>query len=192
MACSEELIFEVYADDKIKYQSPPMDKWEDAKFISIDIKNANQITLVVKSNLENGICSYGNWADAKLLVSPDSDGDGVCDDFDICPGADDRIDNNEDGIPDDCEKVKEGGIIEMIAFPNPFTEFVEILLNKPDPLIQKAQLTVYDLYGRRVFQDSNVGYGEKYRIGKDWNLGVYFIHVKAGAFENKIKVVKGT
>ena len=70
-------------------------------------------------------------------------------------------------------------------------EVVEILLNKPDPLIQKAQLTVYDLYGRRVFQDSNVGYGEKYRIGKDWNLGVYFIHVKAGAFENKIKVVKG-
>ena len=192
VACASNLIFEVYVDDKIKYQSPSMEKWEDVKFISIDIKNATQLSLVVRSSVDNSICTFGNWADAKLLVSPDSDGDGVCDDFDICPGADDLKDENEDGIPDDCETVKEGGIIEMNAFPNPFTEHVEVLLIRPNPLIQKAQLTVYDLYGRMVFQDSNVGYWQKYRMGRDWKPGIYFIHVKAGAFENKIKIVKGS
>ncbi len=33
----------------------------------------------------------------------DEDGDGVCDADDICPGGDDNIDNNGDGIPDFCE-----------------------------------------------------------------------------------------
>lgn len=34
----------------------------------------------------------------------DADGDGVCDTFDICPGFDDNIDVNENGIPDGCEQ----------------------------------------------------------------------------------------
>ncbi len=32
----------------------------------------------------------------------DSDGDGVCDEDDICPGGDDLLDEDEDGIPDEC------------------------------------------------------------------------------------------
>jgi hypothetical protein len=35
--------------------------------------------------------------------SGDSDGDGVCDALDICPGGDDNIDTDGDGIPDDCD-----------------------------------------------------------------------------------------
>lgn len=34
---------------------------------------------------------------------PDSDGDGVCDDDDICPGFDDSADSDGDGIPDGCD-----------------------------------------------------------------------------------------
>jgi len=34
---------------------------------------------------------------------PDSDGDGVCDANDQCPGFNDNIDNNNNGIPDGCE-----------------------------------------------------------------------------------------
>ena len=190
-ACEEAgLIFEVYGDHEIKHQSHVMRKGEGARFICIDIENVNTLTLVVKSPTENGICNYGNWADAKLLRNKDTDGDGVCDDYDICPEADDRIDHNNDGIPDDCEKVNEGGKIEMVAFPNPFTEYVELLLEKPDPLIQKARITVFDIYGRLLYQDFNVAYGQKYRIGNDWNPGVYIVHVKAGRFENKIKIIK--
>ncbi|MEM9819458.1 MAG: polymorphic toxin-type HINT domain-containing protein [Bacteroidota bacterium] len=50
----------------------------------------------------------GTAFDIDLIVDPDNqemadcDGDGVCDLFDICPGGDDKVDLNEDGIPDDC------------------------------------------------------------------------------------------
>ena len=33
----------------------------------------------------------------------DDDNDGVCNENDICPGGDDMVDENENGIPDDCE-----------------------------------------------------------------------------------------
>ncbi|MCH8149545.1 MAG: right-handed parallel beta-helix repeat-containing protein, partial [Planctomycetes bacterium] len=36
-------------------------------------------------------------------VSPDADGDGVCDDCDVCPGADDHIDEDGNGVPDGCD-----------------------------------------------------------------------------------------
>lgn len=34
---------------------------------------------------------------------PDGDGDGICDDEDRCPGWDDAVDMNADGLPDACE-----------------------------------------------------------------------------------------
>lgn len=34
---------------------------------------------------------------------PDADGDGVCDASDICPGFDDNVDTDGDGIPDGCD-----------------------------------------------------------------------------------------
>jgi len=43
----------------------------------------------------------------------DSDGDGVPDDVDICPGGDDTIDENENGIPDACEDGCQDSIVEM-------------------------------------------------------------------------------
>ena len=44
----------------------------------------------------------GNSASATIVQS-DSDGDGVLDVDDQCPGFDDNIDNNNNGIPDGCE-----------------------------------------------------------------------------------------
>ncbi|MEM9821750.1 MAG: hypothetical protein AAF985_11790, partial [Bacteroidota bacterium] len=38
----------------------------------------------------------------------DSDGDGVCDEIDICPGGDDRLDYDGDGIPNFCDICGEG------------------------------------------------------------------------------------
>ena len=44
---------------------------------------------------------------AKLVVSYrmtcDSDGDGICDDVDICAGFDDNLDADGDGVPDGCD-----------------------------------------------------------------------------------------
>jgi len=37
----------------------------------------------------------------------DSDGDGVCNDMDICPGGNDLIDSNGNGIPDFCDECKD-------------------------------------------------------------------------------------
>ncbi len=182
--------FEIYCDDVLKYQSPIMNRGEGAKFLSIDIKNVNKLTLKVTSPFDDNSCDHANWAAAKLIQNYDSDGDGVCDDYDLCPGADDKKDDNNDGIPDDCEKVKEGGTIEMIAAPNPFRDYVEILLKKPDPLIQKASLIVYDLNGRLLYQNFNVAYDHKYRFGANWHAGIYIIKAKAGSFENEIKIIK--
>lgn len=38
-----------------------------------------------------------------VMYSFDSDGDGVLDTDDICPGGDDNVDTDGDGIPDDCD-----------------------------------------------------------------------------------------
>lgn len=51
----------------------------------------------------------------------DRDNDGVCDLDDICPDGDDRIDENENGIPDACESC---GPQQSVALrPNPLTNF---------------------------------------------------------------------
>jgi len=41
-----------------------------------------------------------------ICACTDTDGDGVCDDVDICPGSDDSLDADMDGIPDDCDVVE--------------------------------------------------------------------------------------
>ncbi len=55
---------------------------------------------------DNDVCTINDiWQSdctcAGLYV--DSDGDGVCDNMDICPGGDDNIDTDGDGIPDYCD-----------------------------------------------------------------------------------------
>ncbi|MFT7452689.1 MAG: hypothetical protein ACI9VN_003424, partial [Patescibacteria group bacterium] len=41
--------------------------------------------------------------DPCAALGGDTDGDGVCDDSDICPGFDDNADLDGDGIPDGCD-----------------------------------------------------------------------------------------
>lgn len=52
------------------------------------------------------VCTTGDVLDANCNCSgtvQDSDGDGVCDGEDICPGGDDNIDSDGDGVPDFCD-----------------------------------------------------------------------------------------
>lgn len=53
--------------------------------------------------------AYKAFEDAVLAITtlpgncPDEDGDGVCDADDVCPGFDDTVDSDGDGIPDGCD-----------------------------------------------------------------------------------------
>ena len=65
-------------------------------------------------------CTQGEIYDANCGcsggVNQDSDADGVCDADDMCPGSDDTIDINNNGIPDGCDGC-DNYITEM-NFPN--------------------------------------------------------------------------
>ncbi|DAC23829.1 MAG TPA: YHYH protein [Candidatus Thalassarchaeaceae archaeon] len=67
----------------------------------------------------NGVIQNVDWHLIALLdgdqvaiefddAIPDTDGDGVNDQQDICPGHDDHIDADEDGIPDGCDDDDDG------------------------------------------------------------------------------------
>ena len=52
---------------------------------------------------DNDACTANDQIDANCLCVGqfmDSDGDGVCDSDDVCPGGDDGIDTDGDGVPD--------------------------------------------------------------------------------------------
>ena len=49
------------------------------------------------------VCLSGECLPTALADCPDSDGDGICDDFDACPNGDDNSDLDADGNPDDCD-----------------------------------------------------------------------------------------
>jgi uncharacterized protein (TIGR03382 family) len=51
-----------------------------------------------------GISSVAQATDPCNQCCNDYDHDGVCHDHDICPGGDDRVDTDDDGIPDHCDE----------------------------------------------------------------------------------------
>ncbi|MEM9921068.1 MAG: NPCBM/NEW2 domain-containing protein [Bacteroidota bacterium] len=182
--------FEVYVDEALAFRSPIMQKGEGPRFVSIDLEGAEMLKLVVTSPNDGPECDHADWAEAKLLRYPDEDNDGVCDENDLCPGGDDRIDENGNGLPDYCERAIDQYKIAVQVRPNPFRNHLEIILEKPDPLIQKARLFVYDLNGRLMQQDFNVNYDVPHRMGANWQPGAYIVYVKAGRFSNRVKVIK--
>lgn len=72
-----------------------------------------EISLQVTSNCEgSGECPDGIWFmntqtnECECIPAspfPDSDGDGVCDELDICNDGDDNADADGDGVPDACD-----------------------------------------------------------------------------------------
>ena len=64
-------------------------------------------SLVGKSCNDGNLCTEGDVYDANCEcygTYNDSDTDGICDAYDICPGFDDNLDSDEDGIPDGCDE----------------------------------------------------------------------------------------
>ena len=51
----------------------------------------------------DGIDNGNAGTNTVIIAAEDSDGDGVLDDEDLCPGYDDYLDSNNNGLPDGCE-----------------------------------------------------------------------------------------
>ncbi len=64
---------------------------------TIFLNRSSNFTLTPIFQAMSGVC------DPNSPDFEDDDNDGVCNDDDLCPGFDDNIDVNNNGIPDDCE-----------------------------------------------------------------------------------------
>ena len=77
-----------------------------------------------------GTLIFQNFLFGQCVVGdPDSDGDGVCDAADICPGFDDDMDIDNDGIVyclDTCVDVNENGICDHLNDPDTITNNLKI------------------------------------------------------------------
>ena len=98
----------VGTDAGVFYKDASMDDWEEygrlphTYVTDIEIQHSSKLIRIgthgrsmFEAPMPDNVCLTDN--------PPDSDGDGGCDAYDICPDGDDNLDLNLDGIPDDCE-----------------------------------------------------------------------------------------
>ncbi|QGJ69643.1 Hypothetical protein PBC10988_13250 [Planctomycetales bacterium 10988] len=67
--------FQVVVDRQLKYQSPIIRTGDRPVPISIDIKKARQLTLLVRYAERGDAADYANWLDARLIRSDAAEGD---------------------------------------------------------------------------------------------------------------------
>lgn len=98
----------------------------------------------------------------------DTDGDGACDDNDICPGFDDFADQDSDGIPDGCDNnptVPDGVLVDASCLD-------------PDPIL--FTLSGTDGTGRNVYSTAFAnGLEVRYNLGQ----GRWEVRASSGAMD---------
>ena len=62
------VIFKIFKDDVLTYQSPTMFPSTATIDVQVDITNATQLRLVVEEVEDNTFCDHADWADAKLFT----------------------------------------------------------------------------------------------------------------------------
>ena len=81
----------------------------------------------------------------------DSDGDGVPDNVDICPGGDDTADNDGDGIPDFCDDDDDNdGVLDSVECPTSFVNITPSTLGlsgAPFSNIDISNIDISDTFG---------------------------------------------
>ena len=180
---SASVVFRVILDNKSIYESELMRKGDEGKFIALDISGGNEIKLQVLDGNGSNQCDHADWADARFHNKLDSDFDGICDDYDACPGVDDNIDVNQDGIPDGCENVVIGGDLDIEVFPNPFMSDFQFTIQPIDDLTLRSSVFIYDVSGQLVYENYNVVFGETVNVSLSVGEGTYFLVAKSGAFK---------
>ena len=71
--------------------------------VNIPAGTPSRIFTVIYQICENGDVNNCESAQIRINVDADSDGDGVLDSADVCNNFDDNLDNDSDGIPDNCD-----------------------------------------------------------------------------------------
>lgn len=120
----------------------------------------------------------------------DDDGDGVANVWDQCHGYDDKIDVNNNGVPDACEALTgieqiEG--LDLMLSPNPSSDHVVLKYEKETPL----ELIIYNVSGKLKYYDGAVSPGQVIDI-QQLPKGVYLFQFidKENGFKTVEKVVK--
>lgn len=103
------------------YVDPAIEKeFARMKFIERHTAGARRTLWIVGGLLFFvAIFFIGAYVIRNVLPEPDSDGDGVPDSVDACPGHDDRIDKDLDKIPDDCDDAVPPINFDDITFAEP-------------------------------------------------------------------------
>ncbi len=177
------VVFKVLLDNRQVYESNVMKKGDKGIYIQIETKGVNEIKLQVHDANDSNACDHADWADARFHRKLDSDNDGVCDEFDLCPGADDRTDLNSDGIPDGCETIILGGDLDIDVYPNPFVDDFTFEIQEIENLVLRASAFIYDINGQLVYENHSIRFGERQNVSLSIGEGTYFLYVKAGAFK---------
>ena len=71
--------------------------------VNIPVGTPSRIFTVIYQICEKGNVNNCDSAQITINVDADSDGDEVLDSLDVCNNFDDRLDNDADGIPDNCD-----------------------------------------------------------------------------------------
>jgi PKD repeat protein len=93
----------------------------------------------------------------------DSDNDGVCDDFDSCPGGDDTVDTDGDGTPDFCDLCND--LVDTDG--DGVSDCVDQELNSPCPNSVNANGVSLDSDGDGICDDNDICNGSDDRIDSD-------------------------
>lgn len=119
--------------------------------------------------------------------SVDTDEDDVPDGCDICEGFDDAVDTDNDGIPDGCDtsnvSVDPSSLTRVLLSPNPVEDILNI--NWSSANLQNLSVRIYDINGRLLCYKESIEDQSTYISFKDWNKGIYFVHI----FDNNKRIV---
>ena len=98
-----------------------------------------------------------------ISICLDSDNDGVCDDFDNCPGGDDTVDTDGDGTPDFCDSCND--LIDTDG--DGVSDCVDQEINSPCPINVDANGVSIDSDGDGICDDDDVCNGSDDNLDAD-------------------------
>ena len=118
----------------------------------------------------------------------DSDGDGVCDSIDQCPGLDDTLDLDGNGIPDGCDSV--ASLLSDPSFEQGGVGWAKLtnggrslITSDAHTGVTSVQMLVSFQYPREVFQEHAVTEGVRY------DAGVSVKHSQVGGSGTELRLV---
>ncbi len=181
------IVFEVYTDGVLAYQSPILEQGDDPLSIEVDVAGVNELRLVANDAGDFDFCDHANWADARVVTSCEI----------IIPQSISSSDNNAETIQtmewdahtpvSDLSKPLKG-TWEIQAYPNPFTNNFTIEWGQSEG---DATITISDITGKIVYRTTQSDYnGGLYIDGSRWPKGVYLINIQTGNDSHLKRIVK--